>query len=61
MDDDTQALREMEEFRAGAAERGGAMILLRHDYGPEGAALEPLFVGLRTAGGRIDGPEDPRR
>jgi hypothetical protein len=38
--------RELDDFRAGAAERGGAMILLRHDDG-ESIGLEPLFIGAQ--------------
>lgn len=49
---ETKAMeKELDDFRAGAAERGGAMILLRHDD-VEGVGLEPLFVGAQR---QLDG------
>jgi hypothetical protein len=44
MNDERNALAELEDLRAGAAERGLALVLLRHDEG-EGVGLEPLFLG----------------
>lgn len=43
-DDDAEAVRELDEMRAGASERGLALIMLRHDT-PGGVQLEPLYVG----------------
>jgi hypothetical protein len=39
--------RELDEFRSGAAERGGAMVLWRHDEPNGEVGLEPVFVGAQ--------------
>jgi hypothetical protein len=50
---ETDPLRELEDLRAGAAERGLAMVLLRHDDPQHGVQLEPLFLGTEPQEGGL--------
>lgn len=50
--DDADALRELGDLRAGASERGLALILLRHDV-EDGPTLEPLFLGTEPQEGGL--------